>query len=73
MYMLLSRFSRVRLCTKKINLKWHVLCKLSKKKVYMESYDLFTYEITDLQISYDSGDKKGFTSIVNYLSDHLHI
>ena len=39
----------------------------------MESYDLFTYEITDLQISYDSGDKKGFTSIVNYLSDHLHI
>lgn len=33
------------------------------KKFYMESYDLFTYEITDLQISYDSGEKKGFTSL----------
>lgn len=33
------------------------------KKVYMESYDLFTYEITDLQTSYDSGDKQGFTSL----------
>lgn len=33
------------------------------KKVYMESYGFFTYEITDLQTSYDSGDKKGFTSL----------